>query len=127
MLKRFFRFAGLVTLVLGTACILFPQTMLWFLDRQAAQDIGFTHYLGTALIGFSVLNWYGARFADKPAIALVALTANFMSLALATVIDLIETASGMGAPGLPPVLALHLGFAAAFAWFIHDTRRKEHA
>lgn len=123
-IQQFFKFAGAVTMALGAGFIFAPDLMLAAVYGPTASDIGFTRYLGTALTGFGVLNWYGARFASKPDIALVALVANGTSLVLATCINLSEILAGNATVGTMPVLVLHLGFALGFGYFIRQTRTK---
>lgn len=96
-----------------------------FFDGQNIADFAhFIRFLGTALIGFSVLNWYGARLAHNTEAMLIAVTANFTSLALATAIDLLMlTSHTMNSRGLL-ILALHLSFALGFGYWISQIRKK---
>lgn len=126
-LQQFFKFAGIVTLGLGVAFMLFPESMLMLLYGRSSPDLGFTRYLGTALTGFGVANWYGARFALKPDVALVALTANFTSLLLASGLDLLELLDSRSPMGALPVFLLHAGFALGFGYFINETRTRMRA
>lgn len=122
-LSQFFRIAGLVTLILGVGLILFPEMILqYFANGQVPNDFHFVRYLGTALIGFGVLNWYGARFVSKPEIALIALVANFTSLVLATSIDLVMYLDGTLAGRNVLILLLHVSFSIGFGYYINQTR-----
>lgn len=124
-LRHFFHVAGIVTLGLGISLILFPEMILqYFANGQVPNDIHFVRYLGTALVGFGILNWYGARFAAKPEMALIALVANFASLLLATIIDVLMYLDGSLSGRNILILLLHLAFVIGFGYYINQTRHE---
>lgn len=99
--------------------------MLQFFDgANLGTHSHFIRFLGTALLGFSVVNWYAIRLAHNPEALLIALVANFTSLFLATTIDFILFTTGMLTSRSILILLLHLSFAAGFGYWIHVVRQQ---
>lgn len=122
-LQQFFRLAGITTALIGIALICFPSEVLVFFDGDgAARHAHFIRFLGTALTGFSVINWYAVRLMHNPEALLIALVANFTSLFLASMIDLLMFVQGMLTDRSILILFLHLGFAFGFGYWIHIVR-----
>jgi hypothetical protein len=108
------RAAAVVTLGLGVTMIAFPSELLhWFGNGSGNQH--FAIYLGTSLIGFSVINWLFSR-ADDPQTLKPVIYGNLASLVIASVIDTVTLARGSVSQSIWLILILHLVFVAAFVY-----------
>jgi hypothetical protein len=121
--KLFLRLAACTTLAIGLMLILMPGFVEDFF--VAAPDHGgdiFIRFLGSALLGYSYLNWYTAqlkRLEDMRA----TFVGNLSTLTVAFVISLVAVLDGtLNARGWLIVL-LHFGFGAGFAVFTFKVRR----
>ena len=57
IVRHALRGAALITLLLGIATLLLPQVIVdWFDGQRTLDDYHFVRFIGTALIGFSVMN-----------------------------------------------------------------------
>ncbi len=121
-LKQFLRLAGIVTLVLGLAIMLLPVPVLtFFANGKIPNDIHFVRFLGTALVGFGVLNWTASNLSDTKAV-LPILYGNFVSLTLGVVIDLVGLVAGNLNMRSAWILLLHSVFGAGFGYYIVQLR-----
>ncbi|MBW3568992.1 hypothetical protein KY385_02585 [Candidatus Parcubacteria bacterium] len=116
------RAAAIVTLILGVLLIGASDMLLKWFGNEEAGNQHFAIYLGTALVGFSVMNWIYSNFNDlsvlKPAIY-----GNLVSLSAALVIDIVSLARGSVNSSIWLILLLHLVFLAAFAYCLKIIHR----
>ena len=123
IVRHVLRSAALITLLLGIATLLAPQLIVdWFDGQRTLDDYHFVRFIGTALIGFSVMNWLYSRLADITA-TLPAIYGNLVSLTLAIVVDTV----GIVFHTLPAaawlILFVHLAFEAAFIYCVIGLKR----
>jgi hypothetical protein len=107
--------AALTTLFIGLATLLLPERAIGWFDGGGGESSHFVRFIGTALIGFSVMNWLYSR-SDDLRYALPAIYGNLASLSLAIIVDAIGLARHELSLGAWIILGLHGVFAAAFAY-----------
>lgn len=117
------RAAAVVTFMLGVATLVAPQLIVdWFDGQTTLGDYHFVRFIGTALIGFAVMNWLYARLHDVRA-TLPAIYGNLTSLALAIIVDII----GIMLHTLPMaawlILIVHILFMLAFGYCVGGLQR----
>ncbi|MDL2363170.1 MAG: hypothetical protein QFB86_02175 [Patescibacteria group bacterium] len=115
------RSAAAVTLLLGVTMIAFPAEILgWF--GNGGRNQHFAIYLGTALVGFSVINWLYSNLDDLRLIR-PAIYGNLASLLPATIIDGVSLARGSISSSIWLIFIIHLIFVVAFFYCL---RRIKH-
>jgi|SRR5581483_1775731 len=114
--------AAIATLVLGLALLFFSGEIIKLFAKEWSQEKHFAVYLGTALIGVSVTNWLYSQSRSLEAVR-PAITGNLVSLAAATVIDIIFLFNKPRSLVIWLILLLHITFASAFAYCLINTRR----
>lgn len=121
--KSFLRFAGLVTAILGLSLMLFPTPIVTYFDGGLMPNtVHFVRFLGTALLGYGVLNWLMSSVAGFAAWR-ATLYANLTSLILASLIDIIAISEGELNRRGWLILLLHIGFTIGFGLTASCNRR----
>ena len=115
--KTVLQFAAAVTFAIGLVTLLFPGMVIEIFDGYQADNFHFVRFIGTALIGFSVMNWLYSKFEDVT-LVLPVLYGNMTSLVLAVAVDLIGLIIGQLMPIAWLILVLHLVFVVAFGYCI---------
>ena len=122
-LRSFLRLAAIVTLLLGAGLMLEPSPILsFFADGTIPNNVHFVRFLGTALIGFGVINWRNSTITHQPHIVLNGLYGNLASLGLATIVDVVSLAQGVLNMRGWAILALHVFFTLGFSYYSIQVR-----
>ncbi|MDQ5972264.1 MAG: hypothetical protein QG553_423 [Patescibacteria group bacterium] len=120
--RTFLRLTASATAVIGPTLLLFPGFIneLFVVSPAHGSDI-FIRFLGSALIGYTYLNWYSAHYSKTTSIH-PTLVGNFSTLSIALILSIIAVLNGsLKASGWAIVL-LHLVFASGFGWFLWRLR-----
>lgn len=116
------RAAAAATLVLGISLLFFASQIVSLLDNGGVLERHFAVYLGTALIGFSVTNWYYSQSRALEAVR-PAIIGNQVSLVAASVVDILFLAKQPGKLIVWLILLLHITFVFAFSYCLMNIRR----
>lgn len=117
------KLAAAATFLLGIFIIIAPyQTLLWF-DGSSTGNYHFLRFLGTALIGFSIMNWLYSKF-DNIEPVIPAIYGNLASLFLAIIFDLAGLLRDTLYPAAWLILAMHAFFACAFGYCVLRIKSK---
>lgn len=119
------RAAALTTFVLGVGIVLRPDLIVSWFDGYSGNNYHFVRFIGTALIGFSVMNWLYSRFKTISAV-LPAIYGNLTSLLLATAVDVVGALNGMLSRPAWLILIVHFIFTAAFIYCVVHIKRAHH-
>lgn len=111
------RIAAIVTAVIGLTTLIAPAAIISVFDGYNADNFHFVRFIGTALIGFAVMNWLYSTFEDMR-VVLPVLYGNMTSLVLAIIVDLVGLLAGTLTQMTWFILGLHLMFVAAFGYCI---------
>lgn len=122
MVSLVLRLAAIATCAIGLVVLLFPQMITQVFDGYNGSNYHFIRFIGTALLGFAVMNWLYAGFHDKKAV-MPALLGNLTSLFIAVVIDTIGLIYGTVPMAAVVILAVHFVFMAAFGYAIWLIRK----
>lgn len=120
--KPFLLSAACTTFLIGLMLVFFPSFIENFFVSEPSHggDI-FIRFLGSALIGYTYLNWYTARL-DHIIIMRATLIGNLSILSVAFFISLFAVISGtLNQKGLLIVL-LHLVFGLGFVYYTFKIR-----
>ncbi len=108
----------IVELLFGVGFIVMPATLLNTFGVTLS-DVGVTlaRFLGSALLGFVVLLWYG-RSAEEGGTQRAVMATMFTYFSISTIFAVLAQIQGvMNAMGWTTV-GLHLVLAVAFGWFL---------
>jgi hypothetical protein len=111
------RAAAIATLLIGLAILFFPQLIVYVFDGYSGSNYHFMRFIGTALLGFALMNWLYAGFHDKKAV-MPALLGNLVSLGIAVVVDIIGLVQGSVPMVAAIILLLHVIFMVAFGYAV---------
>ena len=117
LIKITLQLAALTTFFLGLFIIIKPDLLIMWFDGYSAGDYHIVRFIGTALIGFSVMNWIYSQSKDLKAV-LPAIYGNLTSISLAVIVDLIGLATGSLSMAAWLILAVHAVFAGAFIYCV---------
>lgn len=120
--RTILQWAAFFTFWIGLGTLLIPEVIIHWFDGFEAPNLHFVRFIGTALIGFSVINWLYSRLNNLEYI-LPAIYGNLASLSLAIIVDAIGLYLHMLAPLAWLILALHAVFAGAFLYCVLLIRR----
>lgn len=112
--------AALATFSIGVATLTMPNLLVGWFDGSQSEDYHFVRFIGTALIGFAVMNFVYSKSPDI-ASATPALWGNLVSLLLAVIVDAVSVYSGELNALAILLLVLHAIFAALFSYCIYLT------
>lgn len=107
------RSAAIATFTLGTITLLAPDFVVRVADGYSGDNYHLVRFIGTALIGFGVMNWLYSNFNDLVA-TLPAIYGNLMSLCLAIIVDVAGLVRGTLSSTAWLILGLHIVFLVAF-------------
>lgn len=119
------RLAAAATAVIGLITLIAPREVVAMFDGYHGNNLHFVRFIGTALIGFAVMNWMYSMASDLR-VVIPAILGNITSLALAIAVDALGLINGMLAPTAWIILMVHAGFLAAFSYCLvalHRQRR----
>ena len=117
--KTFLRFTSLTTFIIGSGFLLAPLFVTnIFLRVPMEQGSIFARFLGSALMGYSYLNWATARY-NRSDSREATLIGNLATLSIALVLSILAMVnSTFNSKGILIVL-LHLIFAGGFAYYLN--------
>jgi Na+-driven multidrug efflux pump len=111
------RLAALTTFVIGGITLVAPDEIVRIFDGSGTESNHMVRFIGTALIGFAVMNWLYSSYSRLDSV-LPAIYGNLTSLWLAITVDIIGLFTGsLSKPGWF-ILFLHVIFAAAFSYCV---------
>lgn len=116
------RVSAVTTLVIGLGLLFYADPIAgWFSNNSSANE-HFAVYLGTALVGFAVMNWL---FSNSKNLQLVspAIYGNLASLLTAIIIDVTAILLRGFNKAAWSILFLHVLFAVAFSYCLMIMRR----
>jgi hypothetical protein len=122
-IRAFLRLAACVTGVIGLTLLLFPAFIEnFFVNAPSHGGDIFIRFLGSALIGYTYLNWYTSKL-ERLVDMRATLVGNLSTLLVAFVISLVAVLTGpLNSKGWLIVL-LHGVFAVSFAWYLYELWR----
>lgn len=113
LVRNVLKAAAVATFAIGFTVLIDPVlVMAWFGDGGTA-NAHFVQYVGTALIGYSVINWLYSN-AEDIRHALPGMYGNLASLGVATALDVVSIARQISRPSLWVILLIHVVFATLF-------------
>ncbi len=120
--RTFLRLTASVTAVIGPTLLLFPGFIneLFVASPAHGTDI-FIRFLGSALIGYTYLNWYSAHYSKTSSVH-PTLVGNFSTLSIALILSIVAVLDGSLKTTGWAIVLLHLVFAAGFGWFLWRLR-----
>lgn len=110
----YLRVTALVTAFIGVSLLLRPDIILQWFIPGATGDF-FVRFIGSALLGYSTLNWLASNSNDIKTY-LIALDANLVTLSIATVLSVVGVASGTVEQYGWLLIGEHVVFTVFFAW-----------
>lgn len=116
------RLAASATLIIGLITLLAPEEIVRIFDGYDPSNYHFVRFIGTALIGFAVMNWLYSLSSDMKAV-LPAIYGNLTSLILAIIVDTFGLAAGVLSHAAWWILSLHIVFTWAFAYLVWLIRK----
>ena len=112
--KYYLQLTAVITALLGVALTGRPDIILqWFIP--SADGDFFIRFIGSALIGFSALNFLAAKSNDMKTYH-IAIDANIVTLSIATILSIIGVISGVIENLGWLLIGEHLAFAMLFVW-----------
>ncbi len=111
---NYLRVTGVVTALIGVSLLLRPDIILQWFIPGATGDF-FVRFIGSALLGYSTLNWLASASNDLKTYR-IALDANLVTLSIATILSIVGVASGTIENLGWLLIAEHVVFMACFAW-----------
>ena len=117
-MKTLFTIALIVELLFGIGFVVMPATLMNMFGVTLSDfGVALSRILGSALLGFAVLLWYG-RSSEEPALDRAVTATMFTYFAISTIFIFLAQIGGlMNVLGWTNVI-LHLLLAVAFGWFL---------
>jgi len=113
IVRAILRLAAIATLILGAITLLAPNFVVSISDGYSNGNFHLVRFIGTALIGFGVMNWLYSTFEDLSS-TLPAIYGNIVSLGLAIGVDIFGLISNHLSPSAWLISAIHITFFIAF-------------
>jgi Na+-driven multidrug efflux pump len=113
IVRLILRFAAVATFILGGITLFFPDLVVEISDGYSTGNYHLVRFIGTALIGFGITNWFYSTFEDLK-VTLPAIYGNITSLSLAILVDAYGLVAGRLRPTAWIILCLHIFFCIAF-------------
>jgi hypothetical protein len=113
LVRSILKIAAGATLVLGMLMVIIPDVVGRLLYPVEFQNYHLARFIGAALIGYSVLNWFYSK-AESVKVMTPAVWGNFVSLFIACLIDIGYLWLGRVSSFGWLAFLLHFGFAWAF-------------
>ncbi len=111
---NYLRVTAAVTALIGVSLLLRPDLILqWFIPDATGGF--FVRFIGSALLGYSTLNWLASNSRDMKTYR-IALDANLVTLSIATVLSIIGVASGAVERLGWLLIGEHVAFTVLFVW-----------
>ena len=107
------RLAAIATFILGIITLLAPDFVVMVADGYSNGNYHLVRFIGTALIGFGIMNWFYSTFDDLSA-TLPAIYGNLVSLLLAIAVDSLGLVTNMLNTSALLILGLHIIFFILF-------------
>ncbi len=111
---NYLRVTAAVTALLGISLLFQPDVILQWFIPGATGDF-FVRFIGSALLGYSTLNWLASGSNDLKTYR-IALDANLVTLSTATTLSIVGVASGTIENLGWLLIVQHVVFTACFAW-----------
>lgn len=111
---NYLRLTAVVTAVIGVGLLLRPDIILTWFIPDAHGDF-FIRFIGSALLGYSTLNWLASRSDDLTTYR-IALDANLMTLSIATALSSIGVITGVVEQFGWLLIGEHVIFTLLFIW-----------
>jgi hypothetical protein len=111
---NYLRVTAVVTALIGVSLLFQPDVILQRFIPGATGDF-FVRFIGSALLGYSTLNWLASGSNDLKTYR-IALDANLVTLSIATILSIAGVASGTIENLGWLLIAEHMVFTAFFAW-----------
>ncbi len=103
---------------------MWPDIIVSWFSRSKEDSTHFIRFIGAALLGFSVTNWFYSRSRDIRTVQ-PALIGNLASLSLAVIIDIAGLISGEVTQAGWLMLLVHATFGTAFMYSINLLRNSD--
>ena len=111
---NYLRLTALVTALIGVGLLFRPDIILsWFIP-EAKGDF-FIRFIGSALLGYSTLNWLASRSEDLKTYR-IALDANLVTLTIATILSSVGVVTGVVEQLGWLLIGEHVIFTLLFIW-----------
>jgi hypothetical protein len=124
--RLFLRLTAVTTAAIGVVLILVPGIIAdVFLTQRAAGSNIFIQFLGSSLVGYTLINWYSSHVDDK-ALLHATITGNLGTLTIAAVLSVVGLANHALRPSGVLILLLHVGFGCGFAYFWHHSPKPKY-
>jgi len=107
------RLAAIATFVLGIITLLAPDFVVAVANGYSNGNYHLVRFIGTALIGFGITNWFYSKFDDLKA-TLPAIYGNLASLLLAIAVDVLGLVTNMLNASAWLILGMHVVFFILF-------------
>ena len=122
-IKIFLKVIVYLTTGIGLALLVCPSTVgTIFLNSYAPGSDIFIRFLGSALIGYSYLNWYTSKY-EEPKLMHATLVGNFATLFIASIVSIIGVLDqSLNQRGLLIVL-LHISVGSGFGYYLYHSNK----
>lgn len=110
------------TFAIGVILLFWPEQILQWFIPGATGDF-FVRFIGSALVGYSVLNTLAAETKNYYAQE-IALWANFVTLSIATILSIYGVASGQITAMASLLIGQHIVFTTGFATCLYLQKKK---
>lgn len=111
---NYLRGTAIITAGIGLVLLFWPQQILSLFIPSNGEDF-FIRFIGSALLGYSTLNYLSSRSTQRR-IHEIAMEANIVTLAVATVISIVGVASQTITHFGGLLIAQHVIFLSFFLW-----------
>lgn len=118
-IKLFLRVAAVTTFIIGVTLILIPGVADYFLTQPINSGSIFVRFLGSALVGYSYLNWATAYYDNIDAHATI--IGNLSTLMVALLLSILGVMNGSLTSAGWLIVLLHGVFAGSFGYFYFQT------
>ena len=111
---NYLRITAVVTAIIGLTLLFWPEQILNLFIPTANENF-FVRFIGSALLGYSTLNFLTSRVEDRR-MHQIALDANLVTLTIATILSIIGVASNVVTNFGWLLIGEHVVFTSLFVW-----------
>jgi len=117
----YLQITAVITASIGLVLLFWPEQILQWFIPGATGDF-FIRFIGSALLGFSTLNFLASKSGDIR-VYQIALDANLVTLSVATALSIVGTINGSVQSYQWLLIGEHVMFVSLFAWARSVNRR----